>query len=424
MVEVWLPYGESEVCLTIPPENLLEVVEPRTLPNPLENLFEEIGKALENPLGSSALKNVIKPGCRVSIVVDKDLLGGIGSVIVSRMYGELKSCGIENSNISIFIGDVLGERVENDPRKFLSNIPNDVCIKLNNPYAEDNFIKIGLTSNKTSIYIDKDFLNSDVKILVGKIGLNSYAGFSGGRQTILAVSSIKTIQQNYALSINPFAKVGLLDKNPVHLDLAEIVKMCKVDFVFDVVEYNGKLLKVFHGKVDDAFYEGVNYVKSLFDYPLKNKADIAVASVGGYPNDKTLHSAQEFFHNVSDVVKESGVIIFAVECSQGFGDKNLYKWMFEVKGMDVKELREVARKEFIKGLHKVFQLKVLTEKFKVIVVSALPPLLTSEIFKFRVADSVNDALEMAFRMVGKGSKVIVFRDISKVLPSFSPTTTQ
>ncbi|MCX8175605.1 MAG: nickel-dependent lactate racemase [Candidatus Bathyarchaeota archaeon] len=424
MVEVWLPYGESEVCLTIPPENLLDVVEPRNLPNPLENLFEEIGKVLENPLGSPSLKNVIKPDCRVSIAVDKNLLSGIGNIIISRICDELKSCGIKNSNISIFIGDISGERVEDEAGKFLSNIPSDTHVKLHNPYAEDNFTKVGLTSNKTSIYVDKDFLNSDVKILVGRIGLHSYAGFSGGRQTILTVSSIKTIQQNYALSLNPFARVGSLDKNPVHLDLTEIVKTCKVDFIFDVVEYNDKPLKVFYGKVDDAFYEGVNYVKSLFEYPIKDKADIAVASVGGYPNDKTLYNAQEFFQNVSDVVKESGVVIFAVECSQGFGDKNLCKWMLEAKSMDFKELRDAARREFIKGLHKVFQLKVLTEKFKVIVVSALPSLLTSEIFKFRVADSVNDALEMAFRVVGKGSKVVVFRDISKVLPSFSPTTTQ
>ena len=419
MVEVWLPYGDTEICLTIPPENLLDIVEPRNLPDPPENISEEIGKALKNPLGLPALRDIVKPGHRISIVIDKNLLSGIGNVIISQVYEELRNCGIENSNISIFVGDILGEKVEDDVRRLFPNIPDDVYIKPHNPYIEDNLAKIGLTSSKTSIHIDKDFLNSDIKILVGKIGLHSYAGFSGGRQTILAVSGIKTIQQNYALSLNYSAKVGFLDKNPVHLDLSEIVKMCKVNFIFDVVEADSKPLKIFHGKVDDAFYGGVNYVKSLFEFPVKDKADIAVVSVGGYPNDKTFYDAQEFFQSVSNVVKEFGIIIFAVECSQGFGDKNLYRWMFEAK--DVKELKNIARKEFIKGLHKIFQLKALTEKFRIIIVSALPSLLTSEIFKFKVADSVDDALEMAFRMAGRKSKVAVFPDISKVLPSLPPT---
>ncbi|RLI32088.1 hypothetical protein DRO51_02565, partial [Candidatus Bathyarchaeota archaeon] len=72
MVEVWLPYGDTEICLTIPPENLLDIVEPRNLPDPPENISEEIGKALKNPLGLPALRNVVKPGHKISIVIDKN----------------------------------------------------------------------------------------------------------------------------------------------------------------------------------------------------------------------------------------------------------------------------------------------------------------------------------------------------------------
>ena len=34
MVEIWLPYGNTEVCLTVSPENLLSVVEPKPRPKP------------------------------------------------------------------------------------------------------------------------------------------------------------------------------------------------------------------------------------------------------------------------------------------------------------------------------------------------------------------------------------------------------
>ena len=71
MVEVWLPYGSTEVCVRIPTANLLDVVEPKKTAS-AKNPQTEIKNALQNPLGAKRLAEIVKPGAKITVVL-KDL---------------------------------------------------------------------------------------------------------------------------------------------------------------------------------------------------------------------------------------------------------------------------------------------------------------------------------------------------------------
>ncbi|RLI05307.1 nickel-dependent lactate racemase [Candidatus Bathyarchaeota archaeon] len=417
MVEIWVPYGDTEVCLTVSLENLLGIVNPKPRPKTPETL-EEIDRALENPLGASKLREIVKPNHKVAIAIDKSL-GKLVNIILPKIFTELKQGGIENSNISVFIGNKKGELLPFEKlEEILPKIPSGTRIKFHDPYQTEELVEVGSTGSKTKVFLNKDFFQADIKILMGKLGLHGYAGFSGGPQTILTVSGIKTIHQNYNLSINPKARVGILEENPVHKDLKEITKLCNIDFVMDVFVENGELVKAFSGNLEETFAEGVNYVKSVYEVEVESKADIVVASPGGDPFDSTLYDAQETIEHALKIVRDDGAVVLAAQCSEGYGDQKFYRLMAEVDSID--QLKSIMKKEYIPVSHKIFQLMDTLQRFRVILVSALPNTIATGVFRFKTAKCMEEAIETALRFMGKKSKILVLPYAMKTLPVLRP----
>jgi nickel-dependent lactate racemase len=415
MVEVWLPYGETEVCLTVSPENLLDIVNPKPLPQPV-NLEEEIRKTLENPLNTARIGETIKPGEKVAIAFDKSMNVEFVGFVLTQLSKEFEKAGISSSDVTVVVGCENGKPIgQAETEKFFSKIPEGFQRKIHNPSLEEDLVEIGVTSRKTRVFLNKNFFEADFKILIGKIDFHSYAGFSGGRQTILSVCGLKTIHQNYNLSLNPKSRLGVLEENPVHQDLVEIANLAKINYIIDViVDLDGNVLRVFSGNLEKAFEEGVNSFKSTFGVEVEDKVEIAVVSPGGHPFDLTFYDAQESLERAVWLVKDGGIIVLVAECSQGLGDKIFQRWVTSVKNVD--ELKTVAKKEFNLFFHRVFQLLNVLENFRVVIVSALPNVVVSEVLRFKSSKTVDDAVEYALRVLGKKSKIVVLPHTMKTFP--------
>ena len=89
------------------------------------------------------------------------------------------------------------------------SVPEGVQLIVHNPYQKDELSEVGVTSHRTRVLLNKNFTQAGFRILTGKIGLHAYAGYSGGRQVILAVSGIQTLHDNYNLIIFFFIAVLL-----------------------------------------------------------------------------------------------------------------------------------------------------------------------------------------------------------------------
>ena len=114
------------------------------------------------------------------------------------------------------------------------------------------------------------------------------------------------------------------------------------------------------------------------------------------------------------VVKEGGVIILVAECLEGHGNEVFYKWMKEYKNIENVERR--LKRKFLLGAHKAYYLFKALKNVKIFLVSTMPSFYTENIFRLRVANSVNLALQSAFKITGKNSKVLVLPYGSLTLP--------
>ncbi|WP_309492454.1 nickel-dependent lactate racemase [Candidatus Hecatella orcuttiae] len=421
MVEVWIPYGITEVCLTAPAENFLGTIEPKLHPQTPVEAEAELRKALENPLRTPRLRELVKAGDKVAIAIDGDAEFLPLQALFSLLREELKEGGVLTSDITVFFGRGLMKPPTSEwVSGLLGEAGGEMRIEVHDPSDAENLVELGTTSYRTRVFVNRRFSQADVKIALGRIGLHTYAGYSGGAQAVLnAVGGLRTLQHNYSLAFDPRAEVGRLAENPVHLDGVETARMVGVDFAVNLLTDEARQpLKAFAGSLEASFHEGVEAARSLWEVPVGKKAGIIAVSPGGHPYDVSLYEAQDALLRVMGILDEEAVVVFAAECSQGFGGFEYLEWIDETRTLD--DVRELLRKGPVYGFHKVFQLRNSLQKARVIAVTALPENITSNLFGFRTARSVGDAMETAFRLAGRKSKVWVVPRAMKVLPVFSP----
>jgi nickel-dependent lactate racemase len=417
MVEVWLPYGNTEICLTVSSDNLLGIIEPKpTLPP--SDLKAELKKTMENPLGSARLSKIAKPGSKVAIALDKSVTGIPTPYVLSSIVNELELAEVKRQDITVILGDGTGKPLTGEEVKQLLVEPiPDLPIEINDPENEEKTVEVGATEHRTRVLLNKKFVEADMRILIGRIGPHPYAGYSGGRQTVItAISGIRTLHHNYTLSVDHNSRVGNLENNPVHLDMVEVANIAKIDFTLDFVadrEFND--VKVFGGNLESAFTEGVKYLESHYCVTVQEKADVVVVSPGGQSYDSNLYDAQESIERALRIVRDGGVILMVAECSKGYGPSDFYRWVKELDSMEA--LKIAIRKQFTYGLHKVAQLLHTHSNVKVVMVSTLPETISNGVFNFKEAKSAGDGLDAAYRLVGRRSKVWVLPRAMETLPS-------
>jgi len=215
---------------------------------------------------------------------------------------------------------------------------------------------------------------------------------------------LETIQHNHAMLLHPKARTGNLEGNPIHEDMTEAARMAKVNFILNVVQNKkGEIVKAFAGDLEQAFYEGVKLVEEMYKIPIERKADIVLASPGGFPADITLFQAYKAVDNALEAVKRGGVIVLAAECPEGHGNEVFYEWMMKFKSL--KEVEKRIKRNFVLGGHKAYYLMKALQKVKIILVSSMPDYYAQNVFRLDTARAINDAVEEALRIAGSRAKV-------------------
>ena len=406
MVDVWLPYGKTEVCARIPAKNFLGKIEPKEKPG-VDDAIAEIKRALQEPIGTKRISEIAKPGDKVAIVVDDFTRPAPSHLMVPPILEELNNAGVKNEDITIIFACGTHRPVtDEEARRLLGEeIAGKIKYVSHNCSAKDH-VYVGTTkTHGTKVYLNRIFVEADVKILTGDVGLHYYAGYGGGRKSILpGISSCETIQHNHAMLLHKNAHTGILEGNPIHEDMMEAAELAKIDFILNVVlNSRGEIVRAFAGDWRKAFYEGVKLVDEMYKVPVERKADIVVVSCGGHPFDIDLYQAYKAVDGALEVVKRGGVIVWVAECSEGYGNQVFYEWMKKYRTL--KEVERAIKRKFKLGGHKAYYLLKALEKAKIILVSVMPDYYAMDVFKLRTSRSVNEAIDEAFRIAGKNAKV-------------------
>ncbi|MCJ7635592.1 hypothetical protein MUP77_24780, partial [Candidatus Bathyarchaeota archaeon] len=199
-------------------------------------------------------------------------------------------------------------------------------------------------------------------------------------------------------------------------EMEEAAHMTKVSFTINVIlNSKGELVKAFAGDIDQAFLEGVKFMEERFSISISTAADVVIFSPGGNPWDTTLFRACEGLVSALNVVKDGGVIIWVSESPDGYGSSVFFDWMMRFKTAD--EAATEIKRKFIVGGEMAYLLLNAIDRVKIYLVSILPDYYVTGVFRLRTAGTVNTALNLAFRVLGKKGKVLVLPHGYSVFPS-------
>ena len=319
-------FGEKEVAVTLPENQILQIIEGKDV-EAITDVPAAIKTALRNPIDSPPLQEVVKPGDKVAIIASDITRKWITyPEILPTLLNELNAAGIPDSDITLVVS--LGSHRKHTDQENIAVYGQEAVTRVQlvqsyAPTAED-FVHVGKTSRGVETYLNKHIAAADKVIMTGGIVYHSMAGFAGGRKAIMpGVAGYSTIQGNHSFcmhdvvgqGINPNCISGKLDGNNMHADMMEMASMLKQTFLLNAIfTPEGKFARFVAGHWHTAWLEGCKTVEEIFGVPITAKADLVIASAGGFPKDINLYQASKTTENAFMAVKDDGVIIALLEC--------------------------------------------------------------------------------------------------------------
>lgn len=389
-MELWLPYGRTEIPVRIPDDNFYRIVEPG---KPAQiDVAGIVRNALENPLGDFSLKSIAKPGGSAGIILDPILSTDAKGEAISILRSQLSALGVEN--IKVF------------QRSRRSNVPQSQEAQQPLDTRQNSFAEIGKTSAGTVIDLDPEVLSCDVKIVVGLALPHFATSFSGGPEAVFpSTTSIRSITKNRALMMKGLQSPFGFTENPV---LSDSLEACRIAGPF----YNlcflpdgwGGVSAAIAGDLEPVFREAVSNFAKVHSPRLERKLDIVIVSAGEIFGSDLYHAIR-VVTNVLGALRRDGTVILVAECSNGVGDNNFLDYARRFR--ERKDLFTELRYRFKLGGHANIFLQEILEKCRIQLVSVLPELFVRDTFDLKPSQTASEAVQKAIRIEGKESKILI-----------------
>lgn len=332
MKKVKLAYGKGEIEIAVPDDAV--VIEPRHLEG-VANDRGMVQEALRNPIGSPALKSMVKATDTVAIVISDITRPTPNHKLVPWLIEELNHVPKENFVIINGVGSHRANTREELVQMLGEDVVNNVKIVNHDAFNDDELVLVGQNSYGSAVYFNKTYVNADFKIVTGFIEPHFFAGFSGGPKSINpGVAGIKTILDfhNAEMIGHPNSTWGLIEGNILQDAATQNCLMAKPDFMLNVTLNGSKeITNVFAGDVITAHRAGCEFVKEQAMYAVEEPFDIVVTTNSGYPLDQNLYQTVKGMSAAAQIVKQGGNIISASECSDGVPDHGNYAKILQMR---------------------------------------------------------------------------------------------
>ena len=413
---IQLAYGDGHIDVQLPESNLMGVFNPVKSEDkkPQGSEKDLIQQALKQPIGTQPLRQLVKKGDKVAIVTSDLTRPCPSERLIPPLLNELAAAGVPDEDIFIVLGLGLHRPMSEEEIDQALSPEIHQRIKVLNHDVQDT-VRLGTTSRGTPVEFFRPVVEADFRICVGNLEFHWFAGFSGGAKAILpGCASKATVTANHAMMIEPKAAPGVIEGNPLRADIEEGVAMLGVDFILNaVVDREHKITNVVAGDVIAAHRKGCQLIAERGKVRVPEKADIVLASAGGFPKDINLYQSHKAMQNAFYFVKEGGIIILVAECREQMGNDLFEDWMFAASSPA--EILTRIRGEFILGGHKAAALAAILDKVNVYLVSGLPAILTERLFMTPFAHP-NDALKAALERSGENSRLLVLPEAVSTIP--------
>jgi nickel-dependent lactate racemase len=411
-MRVHLEYGRSGLDVDLPDERVVRSLTYK-LAQPLADPEAALRQVLEHPRGTPPLAQLARGRTSACIAICDITRPVPNQMILAPLLATLEASGIPRERITILIATGLHrpnlgeELVELVGRQIVDNY------RIENHYGQrlDEHAYLGVSPRGVPIWIDSRYVEADLKITTGLIEPHLMAGFSGGRKLICpGIAALETVKVWHGPDFleHPSADCGILAGNPVHEENTWIGRRAGCDFIVNVViDDQRRPLCFVAGDMEEAFLEGVEFVKGVVVDTLAEPVDVVVTSSAGYPLDTTFYQAIKGLTGALPVVKQGGTIILAASLSEGIGSPEFQSLFADNPSLEAFVERILGKDYFVMDQWQLEELAKVCRKAKVKVVSDGLPAETLDRLFVESARSVEQAVADSLDEYGPQAKIAV-----------------
>ncbi|MBQ9500678.1 MAG: nickel-dependent lactate racemase [Lentisphaeria bacterium] len=425
MIEAAVPCHKSRALFRIPDENYLGSFTPSCEPAAADP-EAEVRRALADPIGGERLRRLAEKA-RNCVIICSDHTRPVPSrCLIPAMLEELRR-GNPAIKITLLIATGCHRGTTRDEliAKFGRRIVETERIVIHDCLDDSMLRDAGVLPSGGRLILNRLALETDLLISEGFIEPHFFAGFSGGRKSVLpGIASRETVLANHCAEFiaSPRARTGILTDNPIHRDMLFAARRAKLAFIVNtVIDAEKRIVRAFAGDPEQAHAAGVEFCRKQAHIEVP-PSDIVITSNGGYPLDMNVYQSVKGMTAAEAVCRRGGVIIMAAGCSDGHGGESFFRALSQAGSPD-EILAEVLARPRNATVPDQWQYQILARilrEFKVIMYAPECPQEMLKAMKLDAAATPDEALKKAFARCGRDAKVAVIPEGVSVIPVKKP----
>ena len=407
MKTIDLPYGKQTRSLRIEESHLTGVLTSGLASYKAKKSPDDlIRDALDHPFGSPTLRE-LAVGKKEIVVISSDHTRPVPSrLTMPRILSEIRK-GNPDANVTILIATGLhrGTTPEELREKYGDEIVRKERIIVHDCDDRKHLTYCGMLPSGGRLEINSIAAEADLLVAEGFIEPHFFAGYSGGRKSVLpGIASRESVMYNHnsAFIADPHARTGVLSDNPIHADMLYAAGAAKLAFIINVV-LDAAHTPIFAAAGDYklAHEQGTEFL-SAHCHVSPVLSDIVVSTNGGYPLDQNIYQAVKGMTAAEATVKEGGVIVMLAQAADGDGGISFHETFRQEKDLNKMMEMFLSRKpeETIVDQWQSQILARVLMKARVILVSDCDDETVKD-FHMIPAHSVDEAMEKAVHLCGR-----------------------
>jgi len=415
MIKINIPYGKSHIEVQIPKKRLEGILEVRAHQYKPEAGEEQLVRmALENPVASPRLRDLVKGRKKIVIITSDHTRPVPTKIIAPLLLAEIRK-GNPEADINFLVATGFHRAITEEEllNKFGAHMLKKEKIVIHKCWDPATMANAGKLPSGGDLILNKMAMEADLLIAEGLIEPHLFAGFSGGRKSVLpGIASRITVLANHCSEFiaHKKARAGILDGNPIHEDMVYAAKRANLAFIINVIiDADKKIIRTFAGDFEHAHLEGCKFARKLAAVKAK-PADIVITSNGGYPLDQNVYQHVKALSSAEATCKEGGVIIACAACSDGHGSEDMYNWMCNGAKKAMDKIMKIDRESTIPDQWATQIMARIQLKHTVIFVTDQCNHQIINNMGFKVACTFEEAMTAAEAIVGVQSRITVIPD--------------
>lgn len=385
---------------------------------------ELVLEAMANPIGSPKLYE-LAAGKKNCVIIVSDHTRPVPSKhIIPFMLSELRQ---GNPDIDITILVATGFHRPTTKQELINKLGEKIVaeekIVVHDSHNPDTNTAIGVLPSGARLVIDKVAANAELLVSEGFIEPHFFAGFSGGRKSVLpGICDEITVLGNHCAKFiaSDRARTGILEGNPLHIDMVDAARQAGLAYVVNVViDEEKKVAAAFAGNYVKAHETGCEFLRGYCRVRPEQKGDVVVTSNGGSPLDQNIYQSVKGLTAAEAAAAPGAVLIICARCEDGTGGEGFYRALKDCESPE-KLQEETLKIPMEKTNPDQWEYQILVRmmcKHRIIFVSDPKSKQIIEDMKLEYAPDLESALDRAYRIKKDAHTILIPNGVSVIVES-------